>query len=602
MSDPMMLTRLAERFAQLSPAQRKKFYQKLQDQNQSWTQFPIVPAPVSANEGAPLSYAQKRQWFLWQLDRRSSAYHLSSAMRWRGALDVQALIRSFERLADRHLQLKVRFGVTADGGVRQHVDEGCVPIVEQADLGDLDGEAREARTQQLVQQWQQTPFDLEAGRLLRVGLIRLAEDEHVLVVVVHHIVADDWSLQLLVQEFAQIYQAAVQGQEAALAPLPIQYTDYAAWQRSWMEAGESERQLAYWTGHLQGERPVLELPTDAPRRVEGHHAVASQQRVIDGELADGIRELCVRERLTPFMVFLTAFQLLLARHAGLLDISVGIPVSNRSRRELEGLVGFFVNTQVMRTVMREGHSLRQLLAQVRQTCIDAQAHQDMPFDQLVEALHPVRAPGVNPLFQVMFNYLTEDAVPQQARLPGAVLESHPLGVQGAQFELVMNAVEASDGSFHVGLSWAEELFRPESIGRMLLHVVQILEAMVNDADMAIGNVQLLSAGERAAMQAWACNPHQHASLDLVPVAFARHVRAKPSATALLFGSESLSYEALDRRSDALAQVLCARGVRPEDRVGVFQERSLDLVASVLGILKAGAAFVPLDPELPAQCQ
>ena len=599
MSDPM-LTRLAERFAQLSPAQRRKFYQKLQDQNQSWAQFPIVPAPASAEGGAPLSYAQQRQWFLWQLDRESSAYHLSSALRWRGALDVPAMMRSFGLLADRHPQLKARFGVKPDGTVCQHVDEACTPNVEQADVHDLSAEARTARVQQLVQQWQQTPFDLQAGHLLRVGLIRLADDEHVLVVVVHHIVADDWSLQLLVQEFGQIYDAAVHGRQANLAPLPIQYTDYAAWQRSWMEAGESDRQLAYWTERLQGERPVLELLTDAPRRADGHYTVASQQRVIDGPLADGIRQLCAQERLTPFMVFLAAFQLLLARHTGLSDISVGIPVSNRNRPELEGLVGFFVNTQVLRTVMHEGLGLQQLLAQVRQTAIGAQAHQDMPFDQLVEALHPVRTPGVNPLFQVMFNYLTEDAAPQQAALPDAVLENYPLGTQGAQFELVMNVVEAPDGTFHAGLSWAEELFRAETIGRMLSHVGQILDAMVHHPDMPIGNVPLLSAAERAAMQAWACNPHQHASLDLVLASLARHVRTKPADTALLFGADSLSYEVLNRRTENLARTLRARGVRPEDRVGMFQERSLDLVVSMLGILKAGAAFVPLDPELPAQ--
>ena len=599
MSDPM-LTRLAERFAQLSPAQRRKFYQKLQDQGQSWTQFPIVPASVPADGGAPLSYAQQRQWFLWQLDRESSAYHLSSALRWRGALDVPALIRSFGQLADRHLQLKVRFGVKPDGSVCQYVDEACIPTVEQADVHDLKAEAQTVRVQQLVQQWQQTPFDLEAGQLLRVGLIRLAAEEHVLVVVVHHIIADDWSLQLLVQEFGQIYDASVQGRQADLAPLPIRYTDYAAWQRSWMEAGESDRQLAYWTACLQGERPVLELPADAPRRADGHYTVASQQRVIDGPLAEGIRQLCARERLTPFMVFLAAFQLLLARHTGLSDISVGIPVSNRNRPELEGLVGFFVNTQVLRTVMHEGLGLRQLLAQVRQTAIGAQAHQDMPFDQLVEALHPVRTPGVNPLFQVMFNYLTEDAVPQQAALPDAVLESYPLGAQGAQFELVMNTVEAPDGSFHVGLSWAEELFRAETIGRMLSHVGQILDAMVHQPDMPIGNVPLLSAAEQTALQAWGYNTHQHASLDLVLTSLARHVHTKPADTALLFGSDSLSYEALDRRTETLARNLRARGVRPEDRVGIFQERSLDLVVSMLGILKAGAAFVPLDPELPAQ--
>ena len=599
MSDPM-LTRLAERFAQLSPAQRRKFYQKLQDQGQSWTQFPIVPAPVPADGGAPLSHAQQRQWFLWQLDRESSAYHLSSALRWRGALDVPVLIRSFGQLADRHLQLKVRFGVKPDGSLCQYVDEACIPTVEQADVHDLKAEARTVRVQQLMQQWQQTPFDLEAGQLLRVGLIRLDAEEHVLVVVVHHIIADDWSLQLLVQEFGQIYDAAVQGRQAALPTLPIRYTDYAAWHRSWMEAGESDRQLAYWTACLQGERPVLELPADAPRRADGHYTVASQQRVIDGPLADGIRQLCARERLTPFMVFLAAFQLLLARHTGLSDISVGIPVSNRNRPELEGLVGFFVNTQVLRTVMHEGLGLRQLLAQVRQTAIGAQAHQDMPFDQLVEALHPVRTPGVNPLFQVMFNYLTEDAVPQQAALPDAVLESYPLGAQGAQFELVMNTVEAPDGSFHVGLSWAEELFRAETIGRMLSHVGQILDAMVHQPDMPIGNVPLLSAAEQTALQAWGYNTHQHASLDLVLTSLARHVHTKPADTALLFGSDSLSYEALDRRTETLARNLRARGVRPEDRVGIFQERSLDLVVSMLGILKAGAAFVPLDPELPAQ--
>ena len=599
MSDPM-LTRLAERFAQLSPAQRRKFYQKLQDQGQSWTQFPIVPAPVPADGGAPLSHAQQRQWFLWQLDRESSAYHLSSALRWRGALDVPALIRSFGQLADRHLQLKVRFGVKPDGSLCQYVDEACIPTVEQADVHDLKAEARTVRVQQLMQQWQQTPFDLEAGRLLRVGLIRLDAEEHVLVVVVHHIIADDWSLQLLVQEFGQIYDAAVQGRQAALPTLPIRYTDYAAWHRSWMEAGESDRQLAYWTACLQGERPVLELPADAPRRADGHYTVASQQRVIDGPLAEGIRQLCARERLTPFMVFLAAFQLLLARHTGLSDISVGIPVSNRNRPELEGLVGFFVNTQVLRTVMHEGLGLRQLLAQVRQTAIGAQAHQDMPFDQLVEALHPVRTPGVNPLFQVMFNYLTEDAVPQQAALPDAVLESYPLGTQGAQFELVMNTVEAPDGTFHVGLSWAEELFRAETIGRMLSHVGQILDAMVHQPDMPIGNVPLLSAAEQTALQAWGYNTHQHASLDLVLTSLARHVHTKPADTALLFGSDSLSYEALDRRTETLARNLRARGVRPEDRVGIFQERSLDLVVSMLGILKAGAAFVPLDPELPAQ--
>jgi len=596
--DSLATHRIAERFARLGLDQRKAIYRKIKSEGLAIGNFPILVRDDLELSSCQASYAQLRQWFLWQLDPLSTAYHISGALKLKGNLDVQALRASFDALVARHESLRTVFRAGDDGRIEQVIQADGSARIEALDLSAVKASEREAKLSAAVAGLHQIPFDLEAGPLLRVGLIQEAADKHVLVVVMHHIISDGCSMQIIVDEFVAQYRARVQGQDPRQAALPIQYADYAVWQRNWLEAGEQDRQLAYWKAQLGNESPVLQLPADRPRKADGVYAAARHRVALTSELVLGLRKYAQAEGATLFIALLTGVQAMLYRYSGQEEIRVGVPIANRHRVETEGVVGFFVNTQVLRNVIRGRQSLGQIFKQARDAALGAQAHQDLPFEQLVEALQPQRNLGVNPLFQVLVNHQREDhRVLQQ--LPGLTLEDYALGEKDAQFELTVDLAEGCDGQVHVSFTYAKELFDASTLARMARHYVAVLQALSQRPEHAVGEVELLDEAEQQQVQAWGVNAQQYLD-ELEPVhrLIERRARDNPHATALLFDDESLTYAELNQQSNRLAHHLIRQGVGPEVKVGIAVERSIEMVVGLLAILKTGGVYVPLDPEYP----
>lgn len=592
--------RIAERFARLSSEQRREVYRKIKLEGLAVGQFPVLKREDSAREVTMASYAQTRQWFFWQLDPESTAYHISGALRLKGELNVGALKASFEALVARHESLRTVFRSREDGQVEQVIldNKGPVPF-EENDLSEVVETERTDQLRTAAAELHQRPFDLERGPLLRVGLIRQASDDSLLVVVMHHIISDGWSMQLIVDEFVAQYRARAQGQEPELATLPIQYADYALWQRHWLEAGEKDHQLAYWQAQLGSEHPVLQLPTDHPRRADAHYTAAHHDITLPAVLVNHLRERARAEGATLFMALLAGLQTLLHRYSGQYDIRVGVPIANRHRVETEGVVGFFVNTQVLRSCFDIRTRLDQVLSQAREAALGAQSHQDLPFEQLVEALQPERNLGTNPLFQVMFNHQRQDRQSLHT-LPGLTLENYQLGDQSAQFELAVNTSETPSGQLRITFTYASGLFNASTIERMAGHYIRVLEALTEQPDRPVGEVDLLSKEEKARLSQWGVNNTRYPDTGPVHSLIERRVRAQPDAIALVFNCEQLTYLELNDRANRLAHYLIGSGVKPEVKVGIVVERSIDMVVGLLAILKAGGAYVPLDPEYPRE--
>ncbi|WP_422396189.1 amino acid adenylation domain-containing protein [Pseudomonas trivialis] len=454
---------------------------------------PLLPA--GREQPLPLSYAQERQWFLWQLEPSSAAYHIPSALRLKGQLDRAALQRSFDTLLARHESLRTRLRQDPDRTVQVIEPHLALPIT----LAEVDETRLQARVEALIAE----PFDLQQGPLLRVALLRLAADEHVLVLVQHHIVSDGWSMQLMVEELVQLYAAYSQGEDVQLPALPIQYADYALWQRNWMEAGEKERQLAYWREMLGGEQSVLELPFDHPRPAVQSHQGARLAFELAPELTEGLKALARQQGVTLFMLLLASFQTLLHRYSGQEEIRVGVPIANRNRSETERLIGFFVNTQVLKADLHGQMSVEQLVQQTRQRALEAQAHQDLPFEQLVEALQPERSLSHNPLFQVMFNHQTDVGQAQvQQQLPTLLVEGLAWESKTAHFDLDLDIQESAEGIWAT-LGYARDLFDAGTVHRMARHWQNVLQGMVANPQQALGELNLLDAAEqRQILELW----------------------------------------------------------------------------------------------------
>ncbi|HEJ2343219.1 TPA: pyoverdine non-ribosomal peptide synthetase PvdD, partial [Pseudomonas aeruginosa] len=472
-----------------------------------------------------LSFAQERQWFLWQLEPESAAYHIPSALRLRGRLDVDALQRSFDSLVVRHETLRTRFRLEG-GRSYQQVQPAVSVSIEREQFGE---EGLIERIQAIVVQ----PFDLERGPLLRVNLLQLAEDDHVLVLVQHHIVSDGWSMQVMVEELVQLYAAYSRGLEVALPALPIQYADYALWQRSWMEAGEKERQLAYWTGLLGGEQPVLELPFDRPRPARQSHRGAQLGFELSRELVEAVRALAQREGASSFMLLLASFQALLYRYSGQADIRVGVPIANRNRVETERLIGFFVNTQVLKADLDGRMGFDELLAQARQRALEAQAHQDLPFEQLVEALQPERNASHNPLFQVLFNHQSEiRSVTPEVQLEDLRLEGLAWDGQTAQFDLTLDIQEDENGIW-ASFDYATDLFDASTVERLAGHWRNLLRGIVANPRQRLGELPLLDAPERRqTLSEWNPAQREYAVQGTLQQRFEEQARQRPQAVAL----------------------------------------------------------------------
>ncbi|WP_147478327.1 condensation domain-containing protein, partial [Pseudomonas viridiflava] len=573
----------------LSPRERKALAVLLKRQGVNlYGVTPIFPRETQAPSA--LSFAQQRQWILWQLEPHSAAYNIPLALRLHGPLNTEALRRSVESLIERHETLRTTFEQQGDESLQVvHPAAAFVLSVERLAHGQS--------VQDYVDHEVQQPFDLQHGPLLRVRLLQVADDEHVLVLTQHHIVSDGWSMPIMVEELLQGYQAISLGREIRREPLPIQYADYAIWQRNWLEMGEQARQLEYWTNQLGEQQPVLELPSDRPRPAMRDHHGARLNVELDTVLLSRLKALAREQGITLFMLLLASFQTLLHRYSGQDDVRVGVPIANRNRSETEGLIGFFVNTQVLKAEFSSQTTVADLLQQIKYTAVQAQAHQDLPFEQLVEALQPERDPSRSPLFQVAYNHQTE-ARNEARELAGLRLEYQLSDKHTAQFDLTLDTCERPDG-LGASLIYATDLFDASTIERMAGHWRNLLHAMTGDVQQRIADLPLLSAAEReATLQGW------NAGLKVYPTEQCAHQRFEaqaaktPQAIALSLGAETLSYEQLNQRANQLAHKLREQGVGPDVRVGLAAERSLDMIVGLLAILKAGGAYVPLDPDYP----
>ncbi|MEC6746890.1 MULTISPECIES: condensation domain-containing protein, partial [Pseudomonas] len=421
----------------------------------------------------------ERQWFLWQLDPQSSAYHLPAALRLRGHLDLKALQRSFDTLLARHESLRTHF-TQKDDQLHQIVTHQPAMLIEQEDLTN-----QKDQIDTFVEVEINRLFALDQGPLLRVKLLQLAADDHVLIMTQHHIVSDAWSMQVMVDELISLYSAYSAGQDVVLPVLPIQYADYALWQREWMEAGERDRQLHYWLKQLSGEHSVITLPTDHARPPEQSFRGDHLALTLDQPLALSLKKLAQQRGITPFMLLMASFQMLLHRYNGQRDIRVGVPVANRNRMETERLIGFFVNTLVLKTEIESQHTVATLLDQVRNITLQAQAHQDLPFEQLVEALQPERSLSHNPLFQVMFSHQGETrGVQRQNALPNLDVEFLAWDKQTSQFDLMLHTTESAEG-FSAVFTYATDLFEAATIERLARHWQNLLQAIVADPQQRV---------------------------------------------------------------------------------------------------------------------
>ncbi len=553
--------------------------------------------PIDRKGDLPLSFAQQRLWFLDQLEPNNPFYNIPSAVRLSGELDVAILEKSLNALIERHEMLRTRI-VTVEGRPHQVIAPSLSLRLPVIDLAGLPATEREAEVLRLAHAESQQPFDLAEGPLFRVKLIRLAEDEHVTLFTLHHIIADGWSMGVLLREMALLYNAFRHERPSPLPPLPIQYVDFAAWQREWLKGEVLERQLAYWKQQLAGSPPLLELPTDRPRPAVYSFRGAQLHLLLPKELTERLQALSRQAGTTLFMTLLAGFQVLLSRYSNQKDICVGTPIANRNRAELEGLIGFFANTIVMRTQLADNPSVRTLLARVRETALAAYAHQDVPFEMLVDALAPQRDLSHTPLFQTMFVFQQPALVAQE--LPG--LRLTPLDVHSgtAKFDLSLEMTEITEGLAGT-FEYNTDLFDSATIARLARHFERLLQGMVAAPDEHIARLPLLTAEEQhQIITTWNATTVAWPPAQNIQQLFEQQVAKTPQAVAVQFEDERCNYDALNRRANQLAHHLRSLGVGPEALVAVSLERSLDMVIALLAVLKAGGAYVPLDPAYPRE--
>jgi amino acid adenylation domain-containing protein len=546
---------------------------------------------------SPLSFGQQRLWFLWQLDPSSTAYHIKHALRLSGALDTEALRASFEGLVTRHEALHTNFRQRADGSPEQVIQPLPQFDMTTVDLRETALPEREGRVAEEAQRICSAPFNLLQDRLLRVALLRISENENVLVMVMHHIISDGASMQILIDELSARYLAHVQGRIPEFEALSVQYSDFVDWQQRWLDAGEKDRQLAYWRDRLGDSHPVLLLPADHPRKPVANYQAARHSFDLPPDVVNTLRHVAQQRGATLFMALLAAFQILLYRYTGQRDIRVGVPIANRNRVETAGLAGFFVNTQVLRSGIGGRMPLADVLDQVREAAIEAQAHQDLPFEQLVEALQPERSLSHSPLFQVTINHLLRDYAALQ-QLPGLLVSDYELDEQAAQFELTLETVESSEGSVRASLIYASDLFDSSTMERFGQRYVDLLRALGDCPGQAVTDIDLLGEGDRKRLEAWGLHERRVAMAEFVHHRMEQQAKKRPKAAAIIFDDLELSYADLNRRANRLAHRLIRLGIRPETRVGIAVERSPEMIIGLLAILKAGAAYVPLDPGYP----
>jgi amino acid adenylation domain-containing protein len=554
----------------------------------------LVPQPREAR--LPLSFAQQRLWFLDQFEPHSALYNQATAFRVSGALDVNALRESLRQVVRRHEALRTTFGVD-EGEPFQIIHPEWNGDLQITDLSALPPAEREDESIKLAQAHASEPFDLTRGPLLRAGLLRLDEEQHLLLLNVHHIVSDGWSEAVLVREVVALYQAHVTGAPHHLPDLPIQYADFSIWQRQQLQGEALQTQLDYWRQQLEGVYP-LNLPTDHARPNKDTFNGAVQSFVVPSQISSELKELSRSAGVTLYMTLLAAFQTLLGRYTGQDDIAVGSPIANRQLPELENLIGFFVNTLVLRSDLSSDPTFKELLRQVRKTTLDAYAHQDLPFERLVEEVQPERDMSRSPLFQVMFAF--ENFPKRTLELPLLRLDWLDLHNGTARFDMVLFMSEEA-GEIHAALEYNNDLFDSSTITRFVAHLQNVLAEVVAAPETRLSRLRLLTETERhQILEQWNGAPGDYLLDTCAHRLFEATAAEMPDAIAAIFEDQSWTYGELDKRANQLARVLRARGVGADVLVGISIERSVEMVLAILGVLKAGGAYVPLDPDYPRE--
>ena len=592
---------IAKRIAELSPEKRKLLLERLNRP----AALPIengkaapenITRPRRDSHALPLSFAQQRLWFLDQLEPGSAAYNIPLAFRIDGALDGAALQHAFDEIIQRHEILRTTFDTANEQPVQIIAPVTAAPFTT-VDLGELSATARTSELQRLTAEEAQRPFDLRNGPLLRITLLRLHEKEHVLLLTLHHIIADGWSLDILMKELAQLYNAFAAGKPSPLPALPMQYGDFAQQQREWLQEKALAEPMAYWKQQLAGAPPLLEMPTDRPRPPIQTFRGACEFFELSRELSNALVALSRRENVTLFMTLLAAFKALLSRYTGQDDIVVGSPIAGRNHTETENLIGLFVNNLVLRTNLDGNPTFQEILRRLRQVTLDAFANQDVPFEKLVEELQPARNLSYSPLFQVMFISLPPV---QPLQLADLTLTPLPPAMATARFELNLNVWENPAG-LRLGLEYNTDLFEADTIRRLLEHYRTLLAGVVADPSQRLSALPLLISAERSQMLVdWNATRKEYPVEQCFHQLFEAQVERTPEAVAVTFENQQLTYRELNRRANQLARYLKKLGVGPETMVGVCLERSPEMLIGLLGILKAGGAYVPLDPAYPAE--
>jgi amino acid adenylation domain-containing protein len=558
---------------------------------QAFSGFEIYPRP----DNLPLSYAQGRFWFLDQLEGSSPEYNIVDILRLKGSLSVAALERAFERVILRHESLRTHFESTKDGPI-QVITSGVSIDISPYDLSNLSDEHRQFKIETIIDTELSSSFDLQTVPPIRVTLLRVQENEHLLIRTVHHIIWDAWSHGIFNRELSASYNAQLSGENDSLPPVVTQYADFSVWQRESFSGGRHDHAIQYWKSQLEGMPAQLELDTDSPRSSTQTFRGSTITVDVPNDIFISLKALANKGQASLFMVLLSAFGVLLSRYSGQEDILVGSPIANRLEKELEAVIGCFVNMLVLRLRINPLLSFMELLVNTRDTCLDAYRFQEVPFEKLVEELQPERAPGITPIFQVLFTmHNTPD---ESVVFSGLDIEQVEPRGQSARYDLALHAFELGD-KLQLLCHYSQDLFTFGRMDQIMRHFLFLLQEVAVAPRRRLAELSVLDVSEQSAMLARSCALEKKFSNHTVTALFDLQVDRAPNAPALVFGEQRLTYADLNQRADAVAEVLNAHGIGPEDVIGLAMDRSIELIVCVLGVLKSGAAYLPLDTRLPA---
>ena len=584
---------IAKQITELSIEKRQLLDRYLKTAGLKLAKAVILPQSRETNS-FPLSFAQQRLWFLDQLQPDTAVYNIPDMHHFSGPLNLAALELSVTEIVRRHESLRTTFH-TVDGDPVQVIAAPEAQKIEVIDLSNLPEEAREAEAQRMADEEAQQPFDLTRGPLFRFRLVRLAQDEHLLFLTMHHIISDGWSLNILGRELAALYQAYNAGESSPLEELTIQYADFAVWQRQWLQGDVLEKQLTYWHEKLGGELPALELLTDRPRPAIQTYRGSAVDLDLSVDVRERLKQIGMDSGATLFMTLLAGFNVLLWRYTRQNDILVGSPIANRNRTEIEGLIGFFVNTLVLRSQVKPEISFRDFLAEVRETTLGAYGHQDVPFERLVEELQPERSLNRQPLFQVLLTLQTAE----ELKLEGLELSWLETKREVTKFDLSLFMSETETGLYS-WFAYNSDLFDESTVARMLKHFHTLLEDIAAHPDARLSELSLMTKAEREQLEEWNQTDSEYERDQCIHQLVELQAARRPNAVAVIYGEKQINYGELNRRANQLAHYLRKHGVGLETPVGVLMERSADWIVVLLGILKAGGVYVPLDGSYPAK--